>query len=173
MRRAAAAGHKGGRSSNGLWEFRIPPLMSERTIRVADEEERRRRRDLGLRRCISWAEVYHGEKGQFRVLYHCSSTKRELSATWLLRNFEDHQHTKAMPVVACISSARRPAPIRTKYTDRLNHGGIRNVALASDGRTGDTTPARPPALSSTFNAAAAAASAAVERGNKSAMKYKS
>ena len=64
------------------------------------------------------------------------STKLERcanSASSLLSNFQIHrQHIKVIPAVAYVTSARRPAALRTRYTNRLNpenNGGVRNVPL--------------------------------------------
>jgi len=46
--------------------------------------------------------------------------KRKLHAALFLPNFQVHQHLKVIPVVTCISSARRPALLRTRCTNRLN-----------------------------------------------------
>jgi len=58
--------------------------------------------------------------------------KRELYATLFLPNFRVHRHIKMIPVVTCISSAQRPALLRTRCTNRHNpviNGGTRNVPL--------------------------------------------
>ena len=56
------------------------------------------------------------------VLSHSITMKRELYATLLLSNFHVHWHTEVTPVVTHISSARPPAPLRTRHTNRLNPG---------------------------------------------------
>jgi len=68
-----------------------------------------------------------GENAEFSI-----STKRELSVTWLLPNFQVYRHTELMPVVTYVSCARPPAPLRARYTNRLDpedNRGIRNVPL--------------------------------------------
>ena len=49
-----------------------------------------------------------------------------------LPDFQVRRHTKAIPVDTHISSAQRPAPLRTRFTNRLNpedNKGVRNVPL--------------------------------------------
>jgi len=54
------------------------------------------------------------------ILNNSINTKRELYRTLLLPNFHVHRRVKMIPVVACISSTGRPAPLRTRYMNRLN-----------------------------------------------------
>ena len=61
-----------------------------------------------------------------------------LYATLLLPNFHVHRHTEVTPVVTHISSAWRPAPLCTRYMNRLNpgnNGAVRNVPLPPLGPT--------------------------------------
>jgi len=56
----------------------------------------------------------------------------QIDATLLLFSFQVYRHIKVITVVACISCARRPAPVRTRHTNRLNpenNRGVRNVPL--------------------------------------------
>ena len=54
---------------------------------------------------------------------------RANNAALLLSNFQVHRHIKAIRVVT-YSYARRPAPVHTRYTNRVNsedNKGVRNV----------------------------------------------
>ena len=57
---------------------------------------------------------------------------------FLLPHLKVHRHySNRLPIVVYISFARRPAPLSTRYTNRLNQGntvGIRNVPLPTLGR---------------------------------------
>jgi len=78
---------------------------------------------------FSWAKRCHlsGKTADFTP-----RTKRELYATLSMPSFQDHRRIKIIFVVTYISSARRAASFRCRYTNRLNSAnnrGVRNVPL--------------------------------------------
>jgi len=54
-------------------------------------------------------------------------------------DFQVHRHTKVIPVATNISFARRPLPLRSRYTNRYNPGNsrrVRNVPVPAVRRIG-------------------------------------
>jgi len=53
---------------------------------------------------------------------YCVGTKRQLYATTLTASFQVYRHVdiKMIPVVRCIGSTRRPAPLCGRYANLLN-----------------------------------------------------
>ena len=78
--------------------FRIPPLVSKKTIRLPYKGGWRRR--AGFMSALT------------------DLAKREFQATFLLPNFRVHLHIKVIPVVS-LHALASPAPLRTRYTKRL------------------------------------------------------
>jgi len=89
------------------------------------------RRFVYLLQCPKERFVYRTREGDPRL--QCA-LKMSIVITLLLPNFQVHQHVKVIFVATCITSARRIAPLRTRYTNRLNpenNRDIRNVTMCT------------------------------------------